>query len=251
MADAPLLEVDNLTVNYGRVQAVRGISLRVTEGSLVSLVGANGAGKTTTLAAITGLIAPRSGTIRFRGADITRRRSSDLVRLGLVQVPEGRQILAQMTVLENLELGGYQRRDRPQLRTDIAGMLERFPVLGQRRDSPAGTLSGGEQQMLAIARGLLAKPQLLLLDEPSMGLAPQLVNQIFAILAEVHAEGRTILLVEQNARKALGASDRAYVMESGLIVMEGSGAELATDERIVAAYLGGGVAGGPGGEEDL
>jgi len=236
---APLLELEHLSVQYGPVTAVRDVSLCVEEGALVSLVGANGAGKTTTLAAITGLVAPRSGAVRLRGENITRRRPSELVRMGIAQVPEGRQILAQMTVLENLELGGYQRRDRAALQHEIDGTLARFPILGQRRHSPAGTLSGGEQQMLAVARGLLARPQLLLLDEPSMGLAPQLVNQVFGILREIHAEGRTILLVEQNARKALSVSDRAYVMENGQIVLEGTGSELAKDERIAAAYLGG------------
>ncbi len=239
MPGASMLEVEDLSVSYGRVQAVRGVSLRVEEGALVSLIGANGAGKTTTLSAITGLVSPRAGAIRFEGEAVTRKRSSVLVLLGIVWVPEGRQILAQMTVLENRAMGGYQRNDRAALRAEIAGMLERFPILGARRSSPAGTLSGGEQQMLAIARGLLARPKLLLLDEPSMGLAPQLVNQIFTILSEIHAEGRTILLVEQNARKALSVSDRAYVMESGRIVLEGSGADLARDQRIVAAYLGG------------
>lgn len=243
----PLLEVEHLSVAYGRVRAVRDVSLRVEEGTLVSLVGANGAGKTTVLAALTGLVAPQAGRVRFRGRDVTRGRPSELVRLGIVQVPEGRQILQQMSVLENLELGGFQRRDRAALRQEIEAMLDRFPILRARRDAAAGALSGGEQQLLAIARGLLARPALLLLDEPSMGLAPQLVTQIFAILREIHAEGRTILLVEQNARKALAISDRAYVMETGQIVLEGTGVELAREPRIVAAYLGGvGSIGGEG-----
>ncbi len=234
-----LLEVEGLAVSYGRVQAVRNVSLRVEEGALVSLVGANGAGKTSTLAAIMGLVPVRDGVVRYRGEAITGRPTSELVSRGIVLVPEGRQILAQMTVLENLELGGYRRRDRAALAAEIGQLLERFPILAARRDAPAGTLSGGEQQMLAIARGLLARPALLLLDEPSMGLAPQLVNYIFDILREIHAEGRSILLVEQNARKALALSDRAYVVETGQVVLEGAGADLARDQRIVAAYLGG------------
>jgi branched-chain amino acid transport system ATP-binding protein len=235
----PLLEVEHLAVAYGRVQAVRDVSLRVDEGALVSLVGANGAGKTTTLAAISGLVPVGRGAIRIAGADVTGRRPSDLVALGIVQVPEGRQILGQMTVMENLELGGYQRRDRAALRADIRHMLERFPILDARRDGLAGSLSGGEQQMLAIARGLLARPRLLLLDEPSLGLSPHLITQVFALLQELHAEGRTILLVEQNARKALAVSNWAYVMETGRVVLEGPGSALASDPRIVAAYLGG------------
>ncbi len=241
----PLLEVEGLAVSYGRVQAVRNVNLRVEEGALVSLVGANGAGKTSTLSAIMGLVQPRAGVVRYRGEDVTRRSASDLVGMGVVLVPEGRQILAQMTVLENLELGGYRRRDRAALNAEIGQLLDRFPILAARRDAPAGTLSGGEQQMLAIARGLLARPALLLLDEPSMGLAPQLVNYIFGILREIHEEGRTILLVEQNARKALALSDRVYVVETGQVVLEGTGAELAHDERIVAAYLGGVGVSGP------
>jgi len=240
-----LLEVEGLAVSYGRVQAVRNISLRVEEGALVSLVGANGAGKTSTLSAIMGLVPARAGVVRYRGEAITGRPASELVSRGIVLVPEGRQILAQMTVLENLELGGYRRRDRAALAAEIGQLLERFPILAARRDAPAGTLSGGEQQMLAIARGLLARPALLLLDEPSMGLAPQLVNYIFDILREIHDEGRSILLVEQNARKALALSDWAYVVETGQVVLEGAGAALARDQRIVAAYLGGvGVRGG-------
>jgi branched-chain amino acid transport system ATP-binding protein len=234
-----LLEVEGLAVSYGRVQAVRNVSLRVEEGALVSLVGANGAGKTSTLSAIMGLVPARAGVVRYRGEAITGRPASELVSQGIVLVPEGRQILAQMTVLENLELGGYRRRDRAALAAEIGQLLERFPILAARRDAPAGTLSGGEQQMLAIARGLLARPQLLLLDEPSMGLAPQLVNYIFGILREIHDEGRSILLVEQNARKALALSDWAYVVETGQVVLEGAGTDLARDQRIVAAYLGG------------
>jgi branched-chain amino acid transport system ATP-binding protein len=238
-----LLEVSDLHVAYGRVEAVRGISFSVPEGSIVSLVGANGAGKTTTLSAISGIVAAR-GSIRFRGEEISRLAAHQIVRRGIVQVPEGRQVIAYLTVEENLQLGAYQRRDHAAVRSDIDALYARFPVLGERRRVPAGSLSGGEQQMLAIARALMARPQMLLLDEPSMGLAPLLVNEIFRILGEVHAEGKTILLVEQNARKALSISDQAYVMESGRITMSGTGAELVHDDRIAAAYLGRNVVGG-------
>ncbi len=232
-----LLEVSDLHVAYGRVQAVRGVSFSVPEGSIVSLIGANGAGKTTTLSAISGITAAR-GSIRFRGEEIAGLGAHQIVRRGIVQVPEGRQVIAYLTVEENLELGAYQRRDHAAVRADINDQYDRFPVLRERRRVPAGSLSGGEQQMLSIARALMARPRMLLLDEPSMGLAPLLVNEIFRILAEVHAEGKTILLVEQNARKALAISDQAYVMETGRIIISGTGAELATDDRVLAAYLG-------------
>jgi branched-chain amino acid transport system ATP-binding protein len=233
-----LLEVDELRVAYGRVEAVRGLTFTVPEGAIVSLIGANGAGKTTTLAAISGVVPARSGHIRFRGEEITRLVPHQVVRRGIVQVPEGRQVIAYLSVAENLAMGAYQRHDRAGIRDDIERMYARFPALRERRRLAAGSLSGGEQQMLAIARALMARPQLLLLDEPSMGLAPLLVDEIFRILAEIHAEGRTILLVEQNARKALAISDHAYVLETGRIIMSGPGAELAEDERVVAAYLG-------------
>jgi len=238
-----MLEVTDLRVAYGQIEAVKGVSFAVPEGSIVTLVGANGAGKTTTLAAISGLLRPRAGSIRFAGKDLTKLGSHDIVRLGVVQVPEGRSILATMTVLENLELGAYGRRDRDGIRRDIERMFARFPILAERRGLPAGSLSGGEQQMLAIARGLLARPKLFLLDEPSMGLAPQLVRDTFRIVAELKAEGNTILLVEQNARKALAICDYAYVMESGRITLQGTGAELLGNDAMVSAYLGGTVAG--------
>jgi branched-chain amino acid transport system ATP-binding protein len=233
-----MLEVSDLTVAYGNIEAVRGVSFTAPEGQIVSLVGANGAGKSTTLAAISGLIRPRAGRIRFDGRDLTRLGSDRIVELGIVQVAEGRAILAGMTVEENLELGGYRRRDRAALRREMAAMMERFPILGQRRAAPAGSLSGGEQQMLAIARGLLARPRLFLLDEPSMGLAPRLVAEIFRIIAEIHAAGTTILLVEQNARKALAISDHAYVLETGRVVLDGPGPALLTDQATLDAYLG-------------
>ena len=237
-----MLEVSDLRVAYGQIEAVKGVSFAVPEGNIVTLVGANGAGKTTTLAAISGLLRPNAGAIRFAGQDLTRLGAHAIVRLGVVQVPEGRSILATMTVLENLELGAYGRRDRADVRRDLDRMFARFPILAARRALPAGSLSGGEQQMLAIARGLMARPKLFLLDEPSMGLAPQLVRDIFRIVAELKAEGNTILLVEQNARKALAVCDYAYVMETGRITLQGTGAELLGNQAMVSAYLGGMVA---------
>ena len=236
-----LLEVEDLVVAYGAVTAVRGVSFQVAEGATVSLIGANGAGKTTTLLTISGLVRAASGSVRFGGRELLGVRPPQIVELGVVQVPEGRAILPQMTVYENLEMGGYRRRDGEQLRREIDALTERFPILGQRRRQLAGSLSGGEQQMLAIARGLLAKPRLLLLDEPSMGLAPQLVRQVFDVIGEIKAQGTAQLLVEQNARKALAVSDYVYVLELGQIVLEGTPAALASDPRMVAAYLGGGV----------
>jgi branched-chain amino acid transport system ATP-binding protein len=233
-----MLEVADLTVSYGHIQAVRGISFAVPDGQIVSLIGANGAGKSTTLAAISGLLRPRAGRIMFGGHDLARLDNERIVQLGVVQVAEGRAILASMTVEENLELGGYHRRDRAALRQEMTRLMARFPILGQRRHTPAGSLSGGEQQMLAIARGLLARPRLFLLDEPSMGLAPQLVGEIFRIIGEIHATGTTILLVEQNARKALAISDHAYVLETGRIVLDGPGPALLTNQATLDAYLG-------------
>jgi branched-chain amino acid transport system ATP-binding protein len=237
----PLLVMEDLVVAYGPVVAVRGIGFRVDEGATVALIGANGAGKTTTLLALSGLVKAASGSIRLHGRELRGLRPPQIVELGVVQVPEGRAILPQMTVYENLELGGYRRRDRPQLLREIEQMMERFPILGQRRRQLGGSLSGGEQQILAIARGLLAKPRLLLLDEPSMGLAPHLVRQVFEVIAEIKAQGTAQLLVEQNARKALAAADYAYVLELGQIALEGQPQALAGDPRMVDAYLGGGV----------
>ncbi|HVN96766.1 MAG TPA: ABC transporter ATP-binding protein [Syntrophorhabdaceae bacterium] len=232
-----MLEVTGLTVSYGHIEAVRDISFRVAEGSIVSLVGPNGAGKTTTLNAISGVIPAAHGTIRFQGKDITRASAHRRVSEGIVQVPEGRLVLATMTVRENLELGAY-RRSASETRASIAAMEARFPILAERRKSPAGTLSGGEQQMLAIARGLMAKPKLLLLDEPSLGLAPLLVQTIFDIVGELHSEGLTILLVEQNAHQALMVSSDGYVMESGKIVLRGSATELMANQAVIDSYLG-------------
>jgi ABC-type branched-subunit amino acid transport system ATPase component len=234
-----ILEVRDLSVSYGAVNAVRGASLRVAVREVVALIGANGAGKSTILNALSGLIRPDSGTATFDGLDLTAAKPSAIVRHGLVQVPEGRDILARQTVLENLELATWARRDRAAAAKDIEAAMKRFPILGERRAMRAGTLSGGEQQMLAIARGLLAKPRLLLLDEPSLGLAPQMVDEVFAAIEEIHRDGTTILLVEQNALRALAIADRAYVIETGQILLTGSGDDLLHNPAVRRAYLGG------------
>ena len=236
-----MLTVENLSVNYGPIRAVRGVSFAVPEGQVVTLIGANGAGKTTIMHTISGLLRPAGGRIVFAGQAITRRPAHRIVAAGIGQVAEGRAILAGMTVEENLALGTTPRRPGPDVARDIAAQYERFPVLGERRRQLAGTLSGGEQQMLAIARALVARPRLLLLDEPSMGLAPLLVREIFRIIRELNAEGRTILLVEQNAFKALAVAHYAYVLERGQIVLEGPGADLLRNPQVERAYLGGHV----------
>jgi branched-chain amino acid transport system ATP-binding protein len=232
----PVLEVEHLSVRYGRVEAVRDVSFSVPEGSLVTLVGANGAGKSTIINAVSGIVRPHGGRVRFRGADITRSPAHRLVARGLVQVPEGRQILASLTVAENLAMGGWHR-GRTAVRT-IDEMYQRFGVLAERRDLPAGTLSGGEQQMLAIARALVAEPVLLLLDDPSMGLAPLVVNEVFDVVAQIREAGTTVVLVEQNARRALRAADHGYVLRTGEVVRSGPAAELLADDDVVRAYLG-------------
>ncbi|WP_275004002.1 ABC transporter ATP-binding protein [Promicromonospora iranensis] len=232
----PALEVEHLSVRYGRVEAVRDVSFSVAEGSLVTLVGANGAGKSTIINAVSGIVRPHGGRVRFRGTDITRTPAHKLVARGLVQVPEGRQILATLTVAENLAMGGWHR-GRAAARA-IDEMYQRFGVLGERRDLPAGTLSGGEQQMLAIARALVAEPVLLLLDEPSMGLAPLVVNEVFDVVAQIREAGTTVVLVEQNARRALRAADHGYVLRTGEVVRSGPAAELLADDDVVQAYLG-------------
>jgi len=232
----PLLSVQGLGVSYGRVLAVRDVSFEAAEGSLVALVGANGAGKTSVLNAVAGLLRPRQGKVVFDGTDVTRWSAHRLVDAGLVQVPEGREVLASMTIQENLQLGGWHRRSTAD--ASIDEMYERFPVLAERRDLPAGALSGGEQQMLAIARALVAKPRLLLLDEPSMGLAPRVVDEVFGVIEEIRRSGTTVVLVEQNARRALRAADVGYVLETGSLAHSGPGHELLTDERVIAAYLG-------------
>ncbi|MES2721151.1 MAG: ABC transporter ATP-binding protein [Pseudomonadota bacterium] len=233
-----LLEVSNLAIHYGGIQAVRGISLTVGEGELVSLIGANGAGKSSTLGAIGGLLKPAGGSLRYAGEDLLALPAHGRVSRGLALVPEGRGIFPRLTVLENLQMGAYSRNDRAGIQADLARMLAMFPRLQERRIQLAGTLSGGEQQMVAIARALMSRPRLLLLDEPSMGLAPILIEQIFAIIRQIVAEGTAVLLVEQNARQALEIASRAYVMESGEITLSGPAAELAADPRVRAAYLG-------------
>lgn len=233
-----LLEVRDLTIHYGGIKAVRGISLTVGEGELVSLIGANGAGKSSTLGALGGLLKPVSGSLRYAGEDLLALPAHGRVSRGLALVPEGRGIFPRLTVLENLQMGAYSRHDRAGIQADLARMLAMFPRLQERRLQLAGTLSGGEQQMVAIARALMSRPRLLLLDEPSMGLAPILIEQIFAIIRQIVAEGTAVLLVEQNARQALEIASRAYVMESGEITLSGPAAELAADPRVRAAYLG-------------
>jgi branched-chain amino acid transport system ATP-binding protein len=232
-----LLEVRGLSVAYGLVEAVRGLNLRVERGTVVSLVGPNGAGKTTTLNALSGVVPLAGGTISLDGKDITRASSHRRVAEGLVQVPEGRLVLAGMSVRENLEMGAY-RRPKQEVAGDMARMEGLFPILAEKRETLAGSLSGGEQQMLAMARGLMARPRLLLLDEPSLGLAPLVVKMIFAIVAELKAQGQTILLVEQNVHQSLAVSDYAYVLENGAVVLEGPAQELACDPAVVRAYLG-------------
>lgn len=234
-----ILDVQDLTVSYGAIVAVRGVSFRVAPGEVVALIGANGAGKSTILNTLSGLIRPEGGTAVFDGLDLTVAKPSSIVRRGLVQVPEGREILARQTVLENLELATWARRDGAGAGKEIEAVMKRFPILGERRHLGAGSLSGGEQQMLAIARGLLAKPRLLLLDEPSLGLAPLLVDEVFRAIDEIHKDGTTILLVEQNALRALGIADRAYVIETGRILLTGSGDDLLHNSAVRRAYLGG------------
>ncbi|HHB91144.1 MAG TPA: ABC transporter ATP-binding protein [Anaerolineae bacterium] len=237
-----LLEIDRINTFYGKIQALKSISLHVDPGEIVALVGANGAGKTTLLNTISGLLRARSGRILFDGQDITRRRAAQIVRAGVIHVPERRQVFGTLTVYDNLLLGAYQRyrRDgRKAVLRDMDHVFELFPRLKERRKQLAGTLSGGEQQMLAIGRGLMARPKLLLLDEPSLGLAPLIVKHLFELIASLRNEGQTVLLVEQNARAALKLADRAYVLETGRIVLEGDARELLEDPRVQAAYLGG------------
>jgi len=234
-----VFEVQDLNVHFGGIHALKGVSLTVEDGEIVTLIGANGAGKSTTLRTASGLKKPTSGRVLVDGKDITGASAQARVKLGLSQVPEGRRVFPQMTVLENLELGGYLRRDRGARSADLDSVYERFPVLASRRKQVAGTLSGGEQQMLAMGRAMMAHPRILLLDEPSMGLAPLLVQEIFDIIRSINEAGTTILLVEQNANKALQVAHRAYVMETGRIVLSGSAAELSKTEDIKRVYLGG------------
>jgi branched-chain amino acid transport system ATP-binding protein len=235
----PLLEVQDLRVSYGHVEAVRGVSLAVDEGRIVTLIGPNGAGKTSLLSALAGLVRPADGTVRLGGRDVTGLPAHRVVEAGLSLVPEGRAILGRMTVEENLRLAGELRRGRAEVQPAIEEQYRRFPILAERRRTTAGSLSGGEQQMLAFARALVARPRVLLLDEPSMGLSPLLVQQVFELVQAIHRDGATILLVEQNARLALSIADHAYVVERGKVVLEGPARELAEDPRVRAAYLGG------------
>jgi len=233
-----LLEVRGLKVNYGVIEAVRGVDFSIARGKITSLLGANGAGKSTTLLALSGLLPASAGSIRFEDVEIANLPSHRIVAAGLVQVPEGREILTSLTVRENLLLGGYRRRDQKDLGADLESLLELFPRLSERLEGRAGNLSGGEQQMLAVARALMAKPRLLLLDEPSMGLAPLLVQEIFRTLQTLNESGLTIFLVEQNVRQALKIADHAYVMENGKIVLSGASAELLDNPKVIEAYLG-------------
>ncbi|MED3661665.1 ABC transporter ATP-binding protein [Ureibacillus sp. FSL K6-8385] len=234
-----MLQVNNIDVYYGNIHALKGVSLEVNEGEIVTLIGANGAGKTTLLKTLSGLLKPKHGTILYNMQQIGGKPAQGIVKNGIVHVPEGRRVFANMSVEENLELGAFLRKDRDGIKKDLNRVYEMFPILNERRKQLAGTLSGGEQQMLAIGRGLMSKPKLLLLDEPSMGLAPIIVQQIFEIIQTINQEGTTILLVEQNAHMALSIADRAYVIETGRIVLSGSAKELQESEQVKAAYLGG------------
>ncbi|MFP3389323.1 ABC transporter ATP-binding protein [Brevibacillus sp. SIMBA_040] len=234
-----MLSIQNLTTSYGQIKAIRGISLEVPEGKIVSLIGANGAGKTTTMRTIAGQLRPEAGTITFRGQRIEGAKPHQIVRTGLALVPEGRAILGKMTVLENLEMGAFQRNDAQGIKDDMEKMMVWFPILKERLTQLGGTMSGGQQQMLAIARALMSRPKLLLLDEPSMGLAPIVVSDIFKVIKQINAEGTTVLIVEQNVKQALKIADLGYVLEAGQIVLEGTAESLLNDERVKEAYLGG------------
>ena len=234
-----MLKVQDLKVRYGMIEAIKGISFEVRDGEIVTMIGANGAGKTTTMHAISGLVKAAEGSIKLDDTELTRTAPNKIVGMGLAQVPEGRRVFAEQTVEENLILGAYLRKDKSGIASDMEDVYQLFPRLKERRTQLAGTLSGGEQQMLAMGRALMAKPSILLLDEPSMGLSPLLVSEIFRIIQEINDKGTTILLVEQNAKRALAIADRAYVLETGKITLEGTGEELASDERVQKAYLGG------------
>ena len=233
-----MLEVRDLQVYYGMIHAIKGISFDVNQGEVIALIGANGAGKTTTLHTITGLLAPKSGSVVFEGKDITKVPAHKIVSMGMAHVPEGRRVFAELSVYENLKMGAYTRKDKKEIEESLANVYKRFPRLEERKNQMAGTLSGGEQQMLAMGRALMSKPKIILMDEPSMGLSPIFVNEIFDIIRAVSESGTTVLLVEQNAKKALSISDRAYVLETGTITMSGKAKDLLEDEAVKKAYLG-------------
>lgn len=233
-----MLEVKDLEVYYGVIQAIKGISFEVNKGEVIALIGANGAGKTTTLHTVTGLISPKKGHVTFEGKDITKVPAHKIVSMGMAHVPEGRRVFAELSVYENLRMGAYTRKDKNEIEESLANVYKRFPRLEERKNQMAGTLSGGEQQMLAMGRALMSKPKIILMDEPSMGLSPILVNEIFDIIRAVSESGTTVLLVEQNAKKALAIADRAYVLETGKIVLEGNAKDLLEDDSIKKAYLG-------------
>ena len=233
-----MLEVKDLEVYYGMIQAIKGISFEVNQGEVIALIGANGAGKTTTLHTITGLLSPKKGSVVFEGTDITKVPAHKIVSMGMAHVPEGRRVFAELSVYENLKMGAYTRKDKNEIEESLANVYKRFPRLEERRNQMAGTLSGGEQQMLAMGRALMSKPKIILMDEPSMGLSPIFVNEIFDIIQAVSESGTTVLLVEQNAKKALSIADRAYVLETGKITMSGNASDLLNDEAVQKAYLG-------------
>lgn len=233
-----MLEVKDLEVYYGVIQAIKGISFHVDKGEVIALIGANGAGKTTTLHTVTGLISPKKGHVLFEGKDITKVPAHKIVSMGMAHVPEGRRVFAELSVYENLKMGAYTRKDKNEIEESLKNVYKRFPRLEERKNQMAGTLSGGEQQMLAMGRALMSKPKIILMDEPSMGLSPIMVNEIFDIIRSVSESGTTVLLVEQNAKKALSIADRAYVLETGKIVLEGKAKDLLEDDSIKKAYLG-------------
>ncbi|GFI27654.1 high-affinity branched-chain amino acid transport ATP-binding protein LivF [Lachnospiraceae bacterium] len=233
-----MLEIKDLEVYYGMIQAIKGISFEVNEGEVIALIGANGAGKTTILHTITGLLSPKKGSVVFEGKDITKVAAHKIVSLGMAHVPEGRRVFAELTVYENLKMGAYTRKEKSEIEQTLSMVYQRFPRLKERKNQLAGTLSGGEQQMLAMGRALMSHPKIIVMDEPSMGLSPILVNQIFDIIEEVSKSGTTVLLVEQNAKKALSIADRAYVLETGKIVLDGDAQALLNDDSIKKAYLG-------------
>jgi branched-chain amino acid transport system ATP-binding protein len=233
-----MLKLEDVHAGYGAIEVLKGVSIHVDEGEIVSLIGANGAGKTTTLMTICGVLRPRAGRVEFRGQDLALLPAHAIVRIGIAQSPEGRKIFPRLTVLENLEMGAFTRTDAAEVKRDMERMFERFPILAERREQAGGTLSGGEQQMLAVARALMTRPKLLLLDEPSLGLAPLIVKKIFDVIAELNQQGVTVLLVEQNARAALKLAHRGYVLETGIITMQDSASALLQDKRVQSAYLG-------------